>query len=192
MIEYLESLDRQLFLFLNGLNAPALDSFMWMVSRKWFMVPLVLFLSYKLHGTRGWRGVFTLLLFGVGTVLLSDLIATRCFKRVFLRYRPSHNLELEGLVHLLTNSSGEIYRGGKYGFLSSHAATSFGLGMFYFLSFKKRSLVLASLIFGYAFLIGYSRIYLGVHYPSDIICGALLGLLIGAFGWWLLRKLKLD
>lgn len=124
-------------------------------------------------------------------VALADLISVHGFKNVFQRYRPSHNLDLEGLVHTINKPNGTEYLGGKYGFVSSHAANISAITTFIIASFKSFSKKWYLIIF-WAVLIMYSRIYLGVHYPSDIIGGALVGFVIGIGMYQISKKLKVK
>jgi undecaprenyl-diphosphatase len=121
---------------------------------------------------------FWIILALIVTIILCDQISSGLFKPFFARLRPSRDPSLTGLVQLV----GE-YRGGKYGFISSHAANSFGLAMFITLLFKRKALSL--FMFVWAFINAYSRIYLGVHYPGDIIGGIVVGTLLA----WLVYKI---
>ena len=172
MLEYLQNLDVKLFLYLNAQNSPFFDKIMLFISGKIEWVPLYLFLIFWIFyrfRKKGWLFLaLTLLVFA-----LTDLGSVHLFKNVFERLRPSRNPELEGLVHLVNG-----YRGGMYGFISSHAANTFGLAVFISLLFREKWLVISILI--WATVASYSRIYLGVHYPLDIICGALWGVLMAA------------
>jgi undecaprenyl-diphosphatase len=119
-------------------------------------------------------------LLGVAVVVtLGDRISVELFKEVFQRYRPSRNLEMYDLVHVVNE-----YRGGKYGFVSSHATNFFGTATFLFMVFRKPYPKWAPFVFLFSGLVAYTRIYLGVHYPADIVCGAIIGALIG----WIIFK----
>ncbi len=128
----------------------------------------------------GWKtltiGIFVGLLF-----LIGDRISVMLFKDVFERLRPCHNPELIGLVHVVDGC------GGQFGFLSSHATNSFSLAIFSGLLFKKHYKYLGLFMVLWASLVSYSRIYVGVHYPADIIGGAILGSVIGIFVYWLMK-----
>ena len=108
----------------------------------------------------------------------------------FERFRPSHNPELENLVHILRE-----YRGGKYGFISSHASTTFSIAFFVFLALKRFTKInwVKVLRYGFLFwavLVAYSRVYLGVHYVGDILAGATAGILIAWFVFWIYTLLE--
>jgi undecaprenyl-diphosphatase len=170
-MEYLESIDRQLLLLINGLNSPFFDYVFHHISQTITGMPLYLFIIYyffkKFPKPRAFQYTVVLVL----SVALADLTSVHLFKDVFERYRPSHNLDIADKLHFVND-----YRGGKYGFVSSHAANLFALATFLMLVFKRNALTI--FVFIWACLGSYSRMYLGVHYPSDIIGGALLGSLI--------------
>lgn len=110
------------------------------------------------------------------TIALSDQFASGFCKPFFERLRPSHEPALAGRVHLYQLTTGEFYRGGRFGFISSHAANSFGVAAFFFLLWRRKYRYVGW-FFGWATLVSYSRIALGVHYPADIVFGALSGVL---------------
>lgn len=179
MINWLESIDRVILLFINGLNTPFLDEVMWFFSGKLSLIPFYLILLYFIKKENSWKN-FGLICLGVFlTVLISDQSSVHLFKEVFQRYRPSHNLEISNLLHFYEIKPGYFYRGGTYGFISSHAANYFGMLGFILplLSEKYRMLKVGAILIG--IIVSLSRVYLGVHYPSDVMIGATLGLLIG-------------
>lgn len=176
MLDFLNNLDSQLFLFLNGLHSEFWDSIMWWVSGKEEWIPLYLIILGWLIYRFKWR-VLYLIPFIVLLIVLSDQISV-LIKNTVQRFRPTHDPEIGNLVNILNN-----YRGGKYGFVSSHAANSFALAIFTALILKNRWFTV--FIFLWAAIVSYSRIYLGVHYPGDILFGALLGFAIGIFTFWL-------
>ena len=184
MIDWLESIDRFLLLFINGLHQSWLDEIMWFFSGKLSLIPFYLVLLFFVKKGNSWRN-FDLICAGVFlTVLISDQVSVSLFKEVFQRYRPSHNLEIWQQLHFYQTKPGEFYRGGLYGFISSHAANYFGMLAFVLplLEKKQNWLKITAIIIG--FVVGLSRIYLGVHYPSDVVLGAGIGLLIG----WILNR----
>jgi len=168
LVEY----DRALFLFLNGLNNSTLDFIMFWISDSKIWIPFYLLLLYFLYKEYGFKGVLFASVMVVIAVALADQASVKLFKNVFMRYRPSHNLEIKDMVHIVNE-----YRGGMYGFVSSHAANSFVIATTVGMLLRNKKALLA--LWLWAALISYSRIYLGVHYPSDIIGGAILGITIG-------------
>ncbi|MFT6165553.1 MAG: undecaprenyl-diphosphatase [Vicingaceae bacterium] len=169
MVEILEHWDRVLFLFLNGFHSESLDFVMWHASGKLQWVPLYLFLLFLLTKKYG-RSIWVILVATAVAVTLADQFSVKLFKEVFERWRPCHNLDLKEMVHLVNNKCG-----GSFGFISSHAANSFATAGLLGLFLNWRALILLLI---WASLVSYSRVYLGVHYPSDILGGAILGLIV--------------
>jgi undecaprenyl-diphosphatase len=176
MIEHLNRLDTDLFLFLNSLHSPFWDKVMLFMSGKIEWIPLYLVLAgwviYKLR----WKSV---LVFATVALLIiaSDQLSV-LFKELFGRLRPCHNPKIQDLIHMADD-----YCGKPYGFVSSHAANTFALATFTSILFKKR--VYTCFIFFWAALVSYSRVYLGVHYPGDVLGGMLLGAGLGILFYWL-------
>lgn len=187
MIEWLEEIDRALFLKLNGLHQPWLDQPMMIMTKAIYWIPVYIGMLYLIFKAYNWKTMLFSLLGVALVVTLGDRISVELFKEVFLRYRPSHNLDLDGLIYHVNG-----YRGGKYGFVSSHATNFFGIATFVFLLIRKQYLGWGIAILFWAALICYTRIYLGVHYPGDLFAGGLLGAVIGWFVFRLFRKFHLD
>jgi undecaprenyl-diphosphatase len=166
----IEHLDQQALLFLNSLNSPFFDKVMYAISGRVIWIPLYLTILIYL-GVKYKRKFLIIILFIILGATLADQISVM-FKNIFERLRPCHDPELQGLVHLV---KGEC--GGMYSFVSSHATNSFNVALISLLFIKKRWFSISIII--WALVIGYSRIYLGVHYPGDVICGSILGALIG-------------
>ena len=185
MIETLLDLDKELLLFLNGLHSPFFDVLVWWITKLWVWIPVFVLVSWFL-----WRyyrkKVGLVIAFCLLSIVFSDQISG-FIKNKVERLRPSHNMEISDRVHLHVSEGGNVYKGGKYGFVSAHAANSFALAVLLIYFFKpicKRArwiFVLCAVMFSY------TRIYLGVHYFGDIICGALLGVCCGLFAVWLYK-----
>ena len=173
MLDKLELLDRELFLAINGWHAPMFDNIMYYVSQIWVFVPVFVYWLYMVFNRYGLKKLLILLGFLGLLVLLTDQ-TSNITKHTIKRYRPTHNLEIQSKVHIVNE-----YKGGLYGFFSGHSTKTFGVAMLLFLIFRKESLVFRLLFFGWAALTAYSRIYLGVHYPSDIFVGFVVGIFWG-------------
>ena len=183
MLHRLKEWDEQLLLFLNQFHAPWLDPVMMLVTKTEFWAPLYIFLLYLIF--RNYKKEGWLILASVAvTILLADQISYNIIKPLFHRLRPSNEPALEGIVHIVNG-----YHGGRYGFVSNHAANTTGVALFIYFLFKNKY-SWTWLIFIWPIIMSYTRIYLGVHYPGDVIGGAAVGLLCGYGGYRFYRWLK--
>ena len=179
-------LDQALLVAINNWNCPFMDQVMWYISTKWLWIPLYLVLAGLLFWRFGWKKALLCLLAFALAVGLSDFISSGLIKPWVARWRPTREPALEGLVHIVNG-----YIGGKYGFPSSHAANSMAVAVLFSLIWtrskdhKNKSHQVWWLLISWSLLVSYSRMYLGVHYPLDILCGLILGAVL-AVGVWLL------
>ena len=170
----LNELDHQLFLFLNGLHADWLDLVMTFISSEMGWIPFYIVLLYLVFKKLGWRGLLFVVIGVAILITCSDQLSAHVFKPVFHRFRPCHDPLIQDLVHLPNGNCG-----GQYGFISSHACNTFALASFITLIMKKFYNKIGWLMFIWASLVAYSRIYMGVHFPGDVLCGAAVGMILG-------------
>jgi undecaprenyl-diphosphatase len=173
MLEQIIQWDKELFLALNQIHSPFFDQLMWWISDKYIWVPFYAFLLFLIFRFKKKEG-FILIIFIALLVTLTDQTSVKLFKEVFERLRPCHDPDLSGLVHIVNDKCG-----GKFGFVSSHAANTFGISMFISLLLQKHIRWIFWPMMVWAGIVSYSRIYLGVHFPLDILGGAALGIFWG-------------
>ncbi len=179
VIQSLVSIDTSLFVSINGSHSLFWDGVMYAISGKFTWLPLYLSIVYLF--VKQWKKEAIWLILSVGLcILMADQVASGVIKNIVHRLRPSHLESLKSSIHLVNG-----YTGGLYGFVSSHASNSVGFAMLTSLFFRQRYYTLMISI--WAFLVCYSRIYLGVHYPLDVIGGALVGGGAASICWYLVK-----
>lgn len=179
--------DSSILLAVNGMHSSYFDTFMWLCSRKFEWIPFYLSILYVLFRNFNWRVVlYSLVAMGV-ILLLTDAVSSHFIRPVVARLRPS-NLEnpISEMIHIVDN-----HRGGRYGFPSSHASNSWGLVFFVGLLLRRRPLT--TFLACWALLLCYSRLYLGVHYPGDLLAGMMLGAVVASlvyYVFWRMTKVE--
>ena len=176
-IQQLIELDKQVLLALNGNHSLFWDGFMWTVTKTVTWVPVGAALLYVIFKNNKLSQAATIVLSLALCITLADQITSGLCKPFFERFRPTQDPDMMYLVHTVNG-----YRGGMYGFMSSHAANTFAVAMF--VSLLVRNWLMTFFTFTWAMIASYSRIYLGVHYPGDILCGATVGMIVAALLYW--------
>lgn len=167
------ALDKELFLYLNTLGNSRWDGFWIFLSERSYWIPLYLVLLYFLYKNFGLRKTALILVLTLLMILLTDQI-TNVFKDGFQRLRPCFVKEFEGIMRAVG-----CERRGQYGFTSAHASNHFAIALLLGLIFRNKFKWMLPVLLLWAGFISYSRIYLGVHFPLDVICGGGMGFLIG-------------
>lgn len=176
-MEQLSQLDHKLFLFLNNLGSPHWDWFWLTISDKWMAIPFYALLLFLLFRKLGWKTtIFTLL--AVTLLIASTDQLANLFKHGFQRLRPCGQEGVKEYARFVAA------RCGHYGFFSAHAANSAGVAVFLGMVFRKYYRKMIWFLAFWAVLVAYSRVYLGVHYPGDILVGIIIG---SCFGYLFFR-----
>ena len=170
--------ERDLFFLLNGSNSVFLDNLMWTVTGRWVWIPLYAFVLFMIFWKSPKKEALLITLFLIAIVVICDQFSAGFTRPFFERYRPAHHPDFGELVVLVNE-----LRGGRFGFISSHATNTFGFAVFLSLLFRYRWATVALL--SWALVKSYSRIYLGLHFPTDFLGGVIVGSLIGVILYWL-------
>jgi len=170
MLEKILSLDQKLFVYLNGLGSETYDGLWLLITKQTTWIPFFLLLLYLIFKKLGRRQSLYLLLFVAILLLFTDQI-TNLFKNGFQRLRPCNNPEINSFIRIVQSRT-------SFSFFSGHAANTMAVATFLFLTLKDKFNYLW-LLFLWPLIFAYSRIYLGLHYPLDIICGYLFGFIMG-------------
>lgn len=165
--------DQQLLLLLNGSDSLFWDGLMWIATSTYIWIPVAIILLYIIFKNNTTKEALIIVGLLILLVILSDQISSGFCKPFFARYRPTQDPELMYMIDIVNG-----YRGGKYGFISSHASNTFAIATFMALVLRNSSSIAS--LFVWAILCTYSRIYLGVHYPGDILFGIILGISIAS------------
>jgi len=185
MLEFITNIDTWLTLLLNGSDSVMLDTIAVTATKTSTWIPLGIVLLYVLIRMKNWKNALLVILCVAIAITLADQMASGIFKPLVARLRPSHNPELQGVIDLVGD-----YRGGRYGFFSSHAANTCAVAVFLSLLFRKRIFTIA--ICSWAMVNSWTRLYLGVHYVGDIMVGLIWGTLVGWIVFRLYRFLTLK
>lgn len=172
MVEKILVYEREAFFALNGSDSVFLDHVMWIFTGKAVWLPLAVLILLVLTYKKNWRESLLVLLAIALVVTLCDQFASHLCKPLFMRYRPTHHPDFMEQVKTVFD-----YRGGRYGFISSHAANAFGFATLMTLILRDK--LFGWTIFLWATMTAYTRVYLGVHFISDIVPGAISGLFLG-------------
>ncbi|WP_417467917.1 phosphatase PAP2 family protein [Leyella stercorea] len=178
-ILWLSDIDARLLLIVNGAHSPFFDSVMWCISGRWIWVPFYAVLAYLLFRRMSWKRA-SICLVTIGLIILAaDQTCATLIRPEIGRLRPANlNNPLSSFVHVVNG-----YRGGRYGFPSCHAANTFALAVFMSLVIRHKWFTV--MMFSLAFVVSYSRMYLGVHYFGDLFCGATIGSLFAVLFYYL-------
>ena len=178
-ILWLSDIDARLLLIANGAHSPFFDSVMWCISGRWIWVPFYAVLAYLLFRRMSWKRASICLVTIELIILAADQTCATLIRPEIGRLRPANlNNPLSSFVHVVNG-----YRGGRYGFPSCHAANTFALAVFMSLVIRHKWFTV--MMFSWAFVVSYSRMYLGVHYFGDLFCGATIGSLFAVLFYYL-------
>ncbi len=182
-IENLLPFERDLFFAMNGSDSIFLDNLMWTISGRFVWIPVFLFILFLFFYRSNRKEAILVTIFFILLFVVTDQVSSAFFKPFFERFRPTHHPDFSNLVDIVNG-----YRGGRFGFISGHATNSFGVAVFLSLVFKNRLVTITTLL--WAAINSYTRIYLGVHFISDIVAGMVVGSLLALFVYLIYKVLR--
>ena len=188
MLEYLIETDKQLLCSLNRWGTPEADSLWLVITNELSSIPLYAFLLYLCFKYFHWKRVLLILVFIALLITTTDQLAN-VFKHGFQRLRPCHDESLIGQMRM-------VICGGKYGFFSAHAANTMAIAVFFSYLLRKNARYIVTLLLCWSVIVSYSRIYLGVHFPGDVLVGWIFGILLATLYYFLFlyteKRLKIP
>jgi len=171
MLEKIIDLDKKIFIYLNALGSESYDGLWLLITKQVYWTPLFLLIFYLLQQKLGWKNFLYYILFTAVLILICDQTAN-LFKETFQRLRPCNDLEIKDLIRIVKSSNTKS-------FFSGHATNSMATTVFAYMILKKYYKY-SFLLFLFPLIFAYSRIYLGLHFPTDILTGYAFG---AAFGF---------
>lgn len=178
-MEDIISYDKQLLVYLNNLGSESFDGVWLLITNQFYLAPIFLFIFYLLWKKIGWKNLWIVLLFIALIIMVCDQ-TTNLFKYTFQRLRPVNDLEIKESLRILISRK-------SFSFFSGHASNSMATTLFMFLIFRKYYKY-AFLLFLFPLIFAYSRIYLGLHFPTDILTGYFVGAIVGSFFYFIYKK----
>lgn len=179
MLEKIIAIDKDLMIFLNGLGSESFDGFWLIITKQVYWIPYFLLVFYFLAKKIGWKNFVIALLFIALLILVSDQ-TSNFFKNHFQRLRPCNDLDLKNIIRIVKPSN-------SYSFFSGHATNSMATTVFVFLIIR-RYYKYALLLFLFPLIFAFSRIYLGLHFPTDILTGYAFGATFGFIFYKIYQK----
>lgn len=178
-MEDIISYDKQLLVYLNNLGSESFDGVWLLITNQFYLAPIFLYIFYLLWKKIGWKNLWIVLLFIALIIMVCDQ-TTNLFKYTFQRLRPVNDLEIKESLRILISRK-------SFSFFSGHASNSMATTLFIFLIFRKYYKY-AFLLFLFPLIFAYSRIYLGLHFPTDILTGYFVGAIVGSFFYFIYKK----
>ena len=183
MLESILNNDIELLIYLNNLGTTQWDSFWMFITNKFSAIPLYVLLLFFTYKKLGLKKTIAVVLFIALLIAVSDQ-TSQLFKYGFKRLRPCHNDEINGLIRVVKESCG-----GKFSYFSAHAANSMAIAIFFGKLLKDQYKVLPFMLLFWAVIVGYSRIYIGVHFPLDVLTGFFFGILYASIIYYFMKQL---